>query len=173
MTLDLLTCEAVKLMHKILMWGAEGVSAGEYRTLPAHSGTGTVYPEAEYIDGGMVAVLENFHRDLALVASGALDKHIMAARLFYEMIMLHPFQNGNGRLCRLLVTYALMKAGDPFPVCLSNGHKKSRQHFQQVLRHADAHVGDVTRLAAYILECRHHAWQNFNRNLHYLPGKGC
>jgi fido (protein-threonine AMPylation protein) len=165
-SLQELSSEAVQHAHKIMMWGATGVSPGVFRSQPAHSGTGYVYPEAELIPNGVEQVLSIFRRDLEKVHAGELDVNIMTARLFYKMITLHPFKNGNGRLCRLLASFALRAAGDPFLVCLTNGRKKARQHYQQVLRHADTR-GDIKRLAAYILECRHFAWQNFARNLAY------
>ncbi|PNW75379.1 hypothetical protein CHLRE_12g524750v5 [Chlamydomonas reinhardtii] len=164
-----LTSAELKTTHKTLMWGATDVTPGEYRNTSAHSGTGYVYPAPELIPAGVEGVLEAFRSDLALVNAGELDVNIMAANLFYGMITLHPFQNGNGRLCGLLASYALQAAGDPFPVSLFNGRTKSRQHFQQALRYADTRCGsdNLVRLAAYILECRHFAWQNFIRNLQH------
>lgn len=52
-----------------------------------------------------------------------------ATYLFYEMITVHPFSNGNGRLCRLLMAWSLLKDGFPFPVSFSSGHSKRRKHY--------------------------------------------
>lgn len=51
-----------------------------------------------------------------------------ATYLFYELITIHPFSNGNGRLCRYFLTWSLMRDGFPFPVSFSSGHTKRRQH---------------------------------------------
>lgn len=50
----------------------------------------------------------------------------LATYLFYEMITIHPFTNGNGRLCRLFLAWSLMNNGFPFPVSFSSGHSKHR-----------------------------------------------
>ncbi len=69
-------------------------------------------------------------------------------------------ENGNGRLVRLLAAYAGMANGVPFPMHLSNGHSKVRQHYQQVLRYADRRGGTTARVEAFVLECLDVQWQN-------------
>ena len=61
---------------------------------------------------------------------------ISAAVLFYEVIQAHPFQDGNGRLSRLLLAYALARAGFPFAVPLTSGHSKARKHYILAIRSA-------------------------------------
>ncbi|GLC50879.1 hypothetical protein PLESTB_000442100 [Pleodorina starrii] len=167
--LGALDVDAVLRTHKILMWGAEDdnkikVKAGEYRSTPARSGTGYVYHEPSLIAPGVEKVVSDYNDKLPKVKAGQMDAELLAAQLFYDMVTLHPFENGNGRLCRLLAAFALMSAGDPFPLPLSNGLKEVRSHCQQVLRYADKHLGDVSRLAAHILECRAFSWQNLVAN---------
>ena len=56
------------------------------------------------------------------------DRHAidLATFLFYEMINIHPLNNGNGRLCRLFLAWSLMSNGFPFPVSFPSGHSKRR-----------------------------------------------
>jgi Fic family protein len=61
---------------------------------------------------------------------------ISAAVLFYEVIQAHPFQDGNGRLSRLLLVYALARAGFPFSVPLTSGHAKAWKHYILAIRSA-------------------------------------
>ncbi len=164
-----LTATSLKEAHKILVHGAqEGGAptlAGAYRQTPAHSGTRFEYPAPRFIEAMVEEVLSSFHSNLERARAGNLDTNTMAAKLFYDMVTLHPFENGNGRLCRLLVSYALRAAGEPFLLCMSNGQGRSQQHYHQVLRWADQHNGNTTRLAAYILKCHHFVWQSFSRSL--------
>lgn len=144
-----------------MMWGAMEnghlLAAGEFRTTAAHSGTGYIYPEASIIPQRLEEIVSNFNTALS---SKQTPSFSLAADLLYQFVTLHPFSNGNGRMCRLLAAYAVLAAGEPFLVNLSNGHKKTRQQYQQVLRHADKHFGDTTRLRSYILDCIHMQWQN-------------
>ena len=60
----------------------------------------------------------------------------LAVFLFYEVISIHPFLNGNGRLCRLLLTWSLMRDGFPFPVTFSSGHSRRRKHYIHAIKAA-------------------------------------
>ena len=156
-----LTPEMVRTAHKLLMWGATApdgtaISSGVYRTTAAHPGTGYVYPEADVIEDRVPVIVEAFNSSIR----GGGDGVLAASELMYRTATLHPFQDGNGRLCRLLVAYALMASGEPFPVPLQNGRTKCHQHYTRVLVHADRHHHQGM-LASFILECLHYKWREF------------
>lgn len=151
--------------HRILMLcaqqdGAPAV-AGVYRTTLAESDRGFLHPAPKFIEAQVEQTLSILHADLAQARAGSLDINIMAAKLFYNMVALHPFKDGNGRLARALVAHALKAAGDPFLLCCMSS--KPRRCLQAV-RQADI-FGDLTWLAAFIFECRHSTWQQFTRAL--------
>lgn len=158
-----LTVEMICTAHLLLMWGAVDdelvpLEAGAVRKNAAYSGTGLIYPAAD----GILASLEKIVMEYnAMLLEGSLPAERLAAQLMYNVIILHPFTSGNGRLCRMLATYVLSARGCPFPVPLSNGHTRARQHYQQCLVHADKHNGDVQRLACFVLECLHWKWCNY------------
>ena len=56
-----------------------------------------------------------------------------STRLFYDLISTHPFVDGNGRLCRLILAHCWYAFGMPFPLTLSSGHKKARSHYHNAL----------------------------------------
>ena len=119
--------DAVCCLHKVLMLNSvdekgHPVKAGEIRTLPAFT-TGHVYPDAsrETLERAIQKYYESIERKEHFLLS--------AATLFYQVIQAHPFQDGNGRLCRLLLNYALGRAGFPFAVPLTSGHSKARKHY--------------------------------------------
>lgn len=156
-----LSMDIICTTHNLLMSGAiekDGtpVAAGRYRTTPAYSGTGYVYPEANTIPGRLLKIVTDFN---VKVDAAATSSYKLAAELLYDTVTLHPFQNGNGRLCRLLAAYAAIRRGEPFTLHLSNGHSRARKHYQQVLRHAEK-TRTTTRLEYFILECLHLQWQN-------------
>jgi hypothetical protein len=162
-----LTPEMVKTTHKLLMFGATStdgtlVNAGDYRTTPAHSGTGRIYPNANAIEKSVTKILTAFNTSL-----NSDKPWEVAAQLMYDIVALHPFEDGNGRLCRLLAAYALMASGEPFAVPLHNGHRNCRKHYKKVILHADR-CHHTSQLAAFILDCLVHKWCNLVTNVAIL-----
>jgi fido (protein-threonine AMPylation protein) len=165
------TLDADKIcrLHKTLMLNSkddEGhlIKAGEIRKTGAFT-TGHIYPEASFKS------LE--HAIGKYKASVERDEHFLlqAATLFYEVIQAHPFQDGNGRLCRLLLNYVLERAGFPFAVPLTSGHSRSRKHYIlaiQAAQHKDLQAIPVNQrlsdLTSLILKSCYYKIINFEAN---------
>ena len=66
--------------------------------------------------------------------------------LHYRFVLIHPFDDGNGRTARLLMNYHLLKLGYP-PVVIPSDEKK---RYLDALQRADA--GDYSVLIDYVLE---------------------
>jgi Fic family protein len=62
------------------------------------------------------------------------DAVIVAADLHYKFVCIHPFDDGNGRIARLLMNYHLLKNNLP-PVIIKSEDKKS---YLRALQEADA-----------------------------------
>jgi fido (protein-threonine AMPylation protein) len=60
----------------------------------------------------------------------------LATFLFYGLITIHPFMNGNGRLCRFMLAWSLMRDGFPFPVTLAASHGETRRHYLHAIEQA-------------------------------------
>jgi Fic family protein len=60
----------------------------------------------------------------------------LATFLFFTLVSIHPFGNGNGRVSRFLFAWSLLRDGFPFPVVLSSGHHDSRRHYMRAIMHA-------------------------------------
>ncbi len=63
-----------------------------------------------------------------------LNPIIYAAELHYKFIRIHPFDDGNGRVARLIMNLALMRAGYP-PIVIKSSEKK---WYLDALQRADA-----------------------------------
>ena len=63
------------------------------------------------------------------------DPILAAADLFIHLINIHPFEDGNGRLCRMILFHVLIQDGchAPFTVLLSLFNKGGRRHYIQVV----------------------------------------
>ena len=64
------------------------------------------------------------------------DDPIMAATiLFGNIINIHPFEDGNGRICCLILAHVLMQMKCcPFPVILRSFHRRSRRHYIRAVK---------------------------------------
>jgi len=68
----------------------------------------------------------------------------LAALLHYKLVRIHPFDDGNGRIARLLMNYVLLKNDLP-PVVIKSADKRN---YLAALNRAD--VGDLNAFVRYI-----------------------
>lgn len=71
--------------------------------------------------------------------SGRYTPVQLAALFHYRYIRIHPFEDGNGRIARLMVNYILAKHGYPMIVVRS----RKKQEYLEALHHADLNVGAI------------------------------
>lgn len=119
-------CKAHGLMlsHAVEKDGAP-VPAGKFRTWDVSAGF-HIFASHTDISSNVEKICSKFEENVKTDQSWLK----LSTNLFFDMIQLHPFSNGNGRLCRMLLAYALKRAGIvPFPIQLTSSHTKSRQHY--------------------------------------------
>jgi hypothetical protein len=63
-----------------------------------------------------------------------------ACELLRLVATLHPFRNGNGRLCRLCFAYGLARHGISVPVVFSDRHSEARNHYVVALQRAQGQL---------------------------------
>lgn len=65
--------------------------------------------------------------DFNTLEKAGLDTYMLAGWLMAEFVTIHPFNDGNGRMCRLLLNFVFRSRGLPFycPVAVT---KKQRGH---------------------------------------------
>ena len=70
--------------------------------------------------------------------------HVEAAWMHYRFVRTHPFQDGNGRVSRMLMAYAFIRRGEPPPVITAVG----RNDYIDVLE--TANTGDLRAFSDYL-----------------------
>jgi Fic family protein len=123
------------------------VTLGAYKTMPNHVKTPTgeihYYATPEETPAKMTDLVDwlRGHQE-----KNDLHPLILAATFHYRFVEIHPFDDGNGRMSRLLMNLLLMHYGYP-PVVIK---QQDRQAYYYALRQADA--GDLGAFVEYIGE---------------------
>ena len=88
------------------------------------------------------------------------DDLIMAAtNLFGNIINTHPFEDGNGRICRLILAHVLIQMKCClFPVILSSFHRRGRRHYIRAVKMFDRKP--YTMIVTSLLHC----WDSFEQD---------
>ena len=121
------------------------IDVGEYKKHPNSvllaNGEMFHYTEPAEVPREMAALMEWYRTE------GALLHPVVTSALFhYRFVRVHPFDDGNGRMARLLMNYHLMRHGLP-PVIIPSIDK---QNYLFALQRAD--VGDLEAFVVYIGE---------------------
>ena len=125
----------IKQLHGVLMKGIEftyaKASSGQIVQKPFHAGlyklqanhvltlSGKIhyYVEPFKVKDEMEKLVQWYHQEKNL---HAIEK---AAIFHYRFVAIHPFDDGNGRMARLLMNLILMKNGYP-PCIIQNAHRR-------------------------------------------------
>ena len=114
-TSDITEADILEL-HKLCFQPKDGNSAGQYRTvdvLISGSAHNDMLPRFQDVPAKMQKLIADLP---------SLNHHLhpveYAAVLHRDFIQIHPFVDGNGRVARLLMNHALLRAGYP-PVIIS------------------------------------------------------
>jgi len=150
----------IKELHALLMRGieftyakgAEGklikkpLNVGMYKIRPNHvltiSGKIHKYTDPLHVKDEMEGLLKWLNE-----VKGTGQLHIVekVAIFHYRFVAIHPFDDGNGRMARLLMNLILMKAG--FPPCIIKN--ENRRHYLNALELVDTN-NDYTPFVNFI-----------------------
>lgn len=114
------------------------IKVGDYKSRPNSVRTITGeefhYASPEETPAFMTALVDWYNQE---EAKGELNPIELASLLHYRYIRIHPFEDGNGRIARLLVNYVLYRNGYPMLVV----HTADKDSYLRVLHQSDINVG--------------------------------
>ena len=154
-----MSSKIIRQTHKIMMDGEKDVLARKYRKSPVFAGYHTFAP-AGHIERYMEGAILRFHKTKK-------DDPIMATtNLFGNIINIHPFEDGNGRIGHLILAHVLMQMKCClFPVILSCFHRRGRRHYKRAIKIFDRKSSMLyTMIANSLIHC----WDNFEQNARML-----
>lgn len=116
------------------------VHAGQYKTRPnsviTRYGDRFEYASPEETAGLMTDLVDWYN---AAEAEGKLSPVELAALFHYRFIRIHPFEDGNGRIARLMMNFILHRHG--YPMIVVRSRRKSE--YLEALHQTDLLVGPV------------------------------
>jgi Fic family protein len=111
------------------------IEVGKYKTQPNHvitvTGETFYFATPEETPAKMHDLIEWFRKEKE---KADVTPIILAALFHYRFIRIHPFDDGNGRVARILMNFILMQFGYP-PVIIKT---EDKENYYAVLRLADA-----------------------------------
>lgn len=111
--------DTILLLHQMLISNIEDKIAGRFRQAGEYVKVGThIAPAPEKIEPLLEQLFQNYSSDFE---SFFADK---IANFHVNFEAIHPFNDGNGRIGRLLINYQLLRFGFP-PVIIRNKEKNS------------------------------------------------
>ena len=122
------------------------VHAGTYKTRPnsviTRYGDCFEYASPEETPGLMTELVDWYN---AAEKEGRLSPVELAALFHYRYIRIHPFEDGNGRIARLMVNFILCRHDYPMIVVRS----RNKSEYLEALHQADLEVGPVPNDGAH------------------------
>ena len=116
------------------------IHAGEYKTLPnsviTRYGDRFEYASPEETPSLMADLVDWYNK---AEKEGKLSPVELAALFHYRYIRIHPFEDGNGRIARLMVNFILTR--HDYPMIVVRSRKKSE--YLEALHQADIEVGPL------------------------------
>ena len=149
-----LTQNFIRQLHKVLLredytvycdlpgGGTTGytVHAGQYKTRPnsviTRYGDRFEYASPEETPSLMSDLVDWYN---AAEQEGQLSPVELAALFHYRYIRIHPFEDGNGRIARLMVNYILARHGWPMIVI----RNRKKPEYLEALHRSDQKIGKV------------------------------
>ena len=130
------------------------VHAGQYKTrtnsVITRYGDRFEYASPEETPALMSDLVDWYNKE---EARGELSPVELAALFHYRYIRIHPFEDGNGRMARLMVNYILARHGWPMIVVRS----RKKQEYLEALHQSDLVVGTAPSEGSHasLTEIRH------------------
>ncbi|MCP4521495.1 MAG: Fic family protein [Cytophagales bacterium] len=113
------------------------INIGEYKTTPNHVLTKTgetfYFASPEETPAKMTELIDWYREEIEKTDANTL---LIAAQFHYNFICIHPFDDGNGRIARLLMNFILMQGGYA-PVVVKT---EDKENYFAALRQADAGI---------------------------------
>lgn len=118
----------IKDIHAIVLHGINRENAGRYRTVPVMITGSTHMPPQPYL---IEKQMEDFILRFQQMERDGIHPVIIATYLHDELVRIHPFIDGNGRTCRLLMNLYLLQHG--YIIATLKGDNENKMQYYKAL----------------------------------------
>ncbi len=149
--------EIILFLHQMLMNGINDEIAGRFREKGEYVRVGTHIAAApEHIEGMLDEILDDYSGNLN---SFFADK---IAKFHLDFETIHPFNDGNGRIGRVMANYQLQQLG--FPVIIVRDKEKQKYYDAFKLYNAGGNTKPMEKVVALALI------ESLHKRITYLKG---
>ena len=150
--------ETILLLHQMLIGGIDDKIAGRFRKLGEYIRVGThVAPAPEHVEKMIEAIITEYTGDLS---NYFLDK---IAKFHLDFETVHPFNDGNGRIGRVLICFQLQRLG--FPIIIIRDREK-KEYYKSFAEYRDEkNAKNMEKVIALAL------MESLSKRITYLKGQ--
>lgn len=153
-----LSIQSILFLHQMLLGNIDDNIAGRFRKEGEYVRVGThIAPAPEQIELQMNSFLSNYTSDHNLYF---VDK---IAKFHLDFETLHPFNDGNGRIGRVIVNYQLQRIGFPGVIIRE---KEKQDYYQGFQSYRDDNITKIMEKVIYLA-----LLESLHKRLAYLKGE--
>lgn len=120
----------LKEIHYLILKGIDRENAGVYRGIGVRISGSSHLPPEPYLLNPLMEEVFVFYKENKAV----LHPVVLAAEMHEQIVRIHPFIDGNGRTCRLVMNLILMQHG--YPIANIKGELENRLRYYNALETA-------------------------------------
>ena len=124
---ELLTERVLSQIHYLILKSIDKKNAGHYRKVPVYISGSKFVPPQPFLVAKMMEEIFLFYQ----MNKDKLHPIILAADMHEKIVTVHPFIDGNGRTCRLIMNLILLANG--YTLGILKGDNKSRLKYYNTL----------------------------------------
>ncbi len=150
--------ETILLLHQMLIGGIDDKIAGRFRKIGEYVRVGThIAPAPEHVEQMIDAIITEYTGDLSYYF---LDK---IAKFHLDFETIHPFNDGNGRIGRVLICFQLQRLG--FPIIIIRDREK-KEYYESFAQYRDKkNTKNMEKVIALAL------MESLSKRITYLRGQ--
>jgi|SRR3989339_120785 len=150
--------ELILLLHQMLIGGIDDEIAGRFRKTGEYVRVGThIAPAPEQVEKMIETIIVKYNSDLS---DYFLDK---IAKFHLDFETIHPFNDGNGRIGRILICFQLQRLGFPIIIIRDREKKEYYKAFSEYREKKNSKIMEKVIALALI--------ESLNKRITYLQGK--